>query len=72
MAAQWRKSSYSGAANDEQCVEVGRLEGGFTVGVRDSKGASDGPSDEASGGVVRLSRFELGALVAELKARPVR
>ncbi|WP_075900770.1 DUF397 domain-containing protein [Actinomadura sp. CNU-125] len=30
----WRKSSHSGAINDEACVEVADLSGG--VGVRDS------------------------------------
>ncbi|WP_192759590.1 DUF397 domain-containing protein [Actinomadura algeriensis] len=35
----WRKSSHSGAINDEACVEVADLPSG--VGVRDSK-APDG------------------------------
>ncbi|MBD2893314.1 hypothetical protein amrb99_22350 [Actinomadura sp. RB99] len=37
---QWRKSSYSGGANDEQCVELGRLSPG--IGVRDSKNPNGG------------------------------
>ncbi|MBO2447427.1 DUF397 domain-containing protein [Actinomadura barringtoniae] len=36
----WRKSSYSGSATDEACIEVAQLEGG--IGVRDSK-APHGP-----------------------------
>ncbi|WUI02406.1 DUF397 domain-containing protein [Spirillospora sp. NBC_00431] len=35
MTISWRKSSYSGAATDEVCVEVGDLISG--VGIRDSK-----------------------------------
>ncbi|MEW2354450.1 DUF397 domain-containing protein [Spirillospora sp. NPDC029432] len=35
MIVQWRKSSYSGGADDKACVEVGRHAQG--VGVRDSK-----------------------------------
>ncbi|WP_329522111.1 DUF397 domain-containing protein [Spirillospora sp. NBC_01491] len=35
MTEKWRKSSYSGGANDATCVEVAGLVGG--VGVRDSK-----------------------------------
>jgi hypothetical protein len=37
MAVQWRKSSYTGGANDNQCVELGRLAPGIGIGVRDSK-----------------------------------
>ncbi len=40
MTIQWRKSSYSGGVNDEQCVELGRLAPG--VGVRDSKDPGGG------------------------------
>ncbi|MFI0372385.1 DUF397 domain-containing protein [Actinomadura sp. 1N219] len=38
MTISWRKSSYSGAATDEMCVEVGDLISG--VGIRDSKNPS--------------------------------
>ncbi|WP_173098317.1 DUF397 domain-containing protein [Actinomadura verrucosospora] len=42
MTVQWRKSSYTGGANDEQCVELGRLAPGAGIGVRDSKAPEDG------------------------------
>ncbi|MFI0485375.1 DUF397 domain-containing protein [Actinomadura sp. 9N215] len=35
MIVQWRKSTHSGGADDQHCVELGRLASG--VGVRDSK-----------------------------------
>ncbi|MFG1856040.1 DUF397 domain-containing protein [Actinomadura geliboluensis] len=35
MTLVWRKSSYSGGANDSACVEAAALRGG--VGIRDSK-----------------------------------
>lgn len=35
MTVRWRKSSRSGAINDEACVEVAGLSGG--IGIRDSK-----------------------------------
>ena len=62
MTVQWRKSSYSGTANDDVCVELGRLEDG--VGVRDSK-------DPGAGHLV-LSAAGFAGLVEELKRRPVR
>lgn len=40
MTVRWRKSSYTGSANDDHCVEVGRLTQG--IGVRDSKNPSHG------------------------------
>ncbi|RAY12610.1 DUF397 domain-containing protein [Actinomadura craniellae] len=40
MTVQWRKSSHSGGADDEHCVEAGRLAPG--IGVRDSKNPSGG------------------------------
>ena len=40
MTLNWRKSSYSGGANDEKCVEVARLPEG--VAVRDSKHPEQG------------------------------
>ncbi|WP_433146418.1 DUF397 domain-containing protein [Actinomadura nitritigenes] len=39
---QWRKSSYSGGANDNQCVELGRLAPEVGIGVRDSKNPDGG------------------------------
>ena len=40
MIVQWRKSSYTGGVNDNQCVELGRLTSG--IGVRDSKNPDGG------------------------------
>ncbi|MFB4318415.1 DUF397 domain-containing protein [Actinomadura sp. 21ATH] len=57
MSKQWRKSSHSGGANDEHCVEVGRLAQG--MGVRDSK------SPEA--GHLSLTSDQFAELVAGIK-----
>ncbi|MEV5824298.1 DUF397 domain-containing protein [Spirillospora sp. NPDC052242] len=43
MIVRWRKSSYTGGANDNQCVELGRLAQG--IGVRDSKNPAGGHLD---------------------------
>ncbi|MBO2458008.1 DUF397 domain-containing protein [Actinomadura violacea] len=40
MTVHWRKSSHSGTATDEVCVELGRLDQG--IGVRDSKDPDGG------------------------------
>ncbi|TYK52543.1 DUF397 domain-containing protein [Actinomadura decatromicini] len=40
MIVQWRKSSHSGGADDQHCVEVGRLAPG--VAMRDSKAPGSG------------------------------
>ncbi|WP_253878707.1 DUF397 domain-containing protein [Actinomadura rupiterrae] len=53
----WRKSSYTGGANDEHCVELGRL--GSGVGVRDSK--------DVAGGHLRVSLGEFAGLLDVLK-----
>ncbi|QWF84289.1 DUF397 domain-containing protein [Amycolatopsis sp. CA-230715] len=37
----WRKSSYSGGANNDNCVEVG-LTGAAIIAVRDSKAPHSG------------------------------
>ncbi|TMR40736.1 DUF397 domain-containing protein [Actinomadura geliboluensis] len=57
MAVQWRKSSYSGGVNDEQCVELGRLAPG--VGVRDSK--------DSGGGHLTLSVAQFAVLIEQVK-----
>ncbi|MFD0856868.1 DUF397 domain-containing protein [Actinomadura adrarensis] len=62
MIVQWRKSSYSGGANDEHCVELGRLEQG--IGVRDSK--------NPEGGHLTLTSGDFGALLAWIKRHPER
>ncbi|NVI87523.1 DUF397 domain-containing protein [Actinomadura sp. BRA 177] len=41
MTEQWRKSSYSGGANDATCVELARLSTG--IGIRDSKDPDNSP-----------------------------
>ncbi|MFC4910021.1 DUF397 domain-containing protein [Actinomadura gamaensis] len=56
---RWRKSTYSGGVNDEQCVELGRLGGG--VGVRDSK--------DVAGGHIRVSLGEFAGVLDVLKRR---
>ncbi|MUN38588.1 DUF397 domain-containing protein [Actinomadura litoris] len=57
MSVHWRKSSYSGGADDQHCVELGRLSSG--VGVRDSK--------DPAGGHIRLTPVRFAVLVARLK-----
>jgi len=57
MSVQWRKSSYSGGADDQHCVELGRLSSG--VGVRDSK--------HPEGGHISLTPARFAGLVARLK-----
>ncbi|MFE9105230.1 DUF397 domain-containing protein [Actinomadura geliboluensis] len=62
MAVQWRKSSYSGGVNDEQCVELGRLAPG--VGVRDSK--------DPDRGHLTLSVAQFAVLIEQIKQHRVR
>ncbi|MEV5824783.1 DUF397 domain-containing protein [Spirillospora sp. NPDC052242] len=57
MTVQWRKSSYSGTANDDVCVELGRLEQG--VGLRDSK--------DPGAGHITVTPEALAAIFAEIK-----
>ncbi|WP_329522392.1 DUF397 domain-containing protein [Spirillospora sp. NBC_01491] len=58
----WRKSSYSGTANDDVCVELGRLAAGAHVGVRDSK--------NPEGGHLSLTPTEFATLITKLKQHP--
>ncbi|MDL4774796.1 DUF397 domain-containing protein [Actinomadura xylanilytica] len=58
----WRKSSYSGTADDDVCVELGLLAAGAGIGVRDSK--------NPAGGHLTLSPTEFAALVTDLKQHP--
>ena len=61
MRTDWRKSSRSGAINDEACVEVAELFDG--VGIRDSKDPEGGRlivSGDAFGSL--LQRIKEGAL----------
>ncbi|MFF5265266.1 DUF397 domain-containing protein [Actinomadura viridis] len=57
VAHNWRKSSASGDATDEACVEVAGL--GGAVGVRDSKDPDGGRlavGGAAFGGLVRKNK----------------
>lgn len=57
MTVHWRKSSYTGGANDEHCVELGRLSPG--IGLRDSKAPDRG--------YFSVTEAQLGGLVARIK-----
>ncbi|WP_168221269.1 DUF397 domain-containing protein [Actinomadura sp. WMMA1423] len=59
MMIQWRKSSYSGSANDDVCVELGRLAPGTEIGVRDSK--------DPDGGRLALSPAQFAGLIKQIK-----
>ncbi|MEU5992267.1 DUF397 domain-containing protein [Spirillospora sp. NPDC047418] len=62
MMVQWRKSSYSGGANDQHCVELGQLSPG--VGVRDSK--------DPGGGHLILSVVQFAGLIEQVKRHSAR
>lgn len=62
MTVQWRKSSYSGGANDQHCVELGRLSPG--VGVRDSQ--------DPGGGHLTLSVAQFADLIERVKQHTAR
>ncbi len=64
MAVQWRKSSFSGSANDDVCVELGRLGSGAGIGVRDSK--------DPDRGHLTLSGAQFAGLIEQVKRRPSR
>jgi hypothetical protein len=59
MIVKWRKSSYSGSANDDVCVELGRLAPGTEIGVRDSK--------NPDGGHLTLSPTQFASLIDQIK-----
>ncbi|MBO2458009.1 DUF397 domain-containing protein [Actinomadura violacea] len=59
MTVEWRRSSYSGGANDNQCVELGRLAPGAGIGVRDSK--------DPDGGHLALTSAQFTNLIARIK-----
>jgi hypothetical protein len=57
MTLQWRRSSYTGGANDDRCVEVARLASG--IAVRDSKHPERGHLELSAGafaGLLTLAR----------------
>ncbi|GLZ04322.1 hypothetical protein Acsp03_17880 [Actinomadura sp. NBRC 104412] len=62
MIVQWRKSSHTGGANDEHCVELAPHEQG--IWVRDSK--------NPDGGHLSFTSAEFGALVSWIKRHPER
>lgn len=64
MNVKWRTSSYTGGANDTQCVELGRLGRGAGIGVRDSK--------DPDGGRLTLSVAEFARLIEQVKQYPAR
>lgn len=64
MSVQWRKSTHSGGADDEHCVELGRLAPGTGIGVRDSK--------DPDGEHLTLSVAEFASLIEQVKQRPAR
>ncbi|MFF5264840.1 DUF397 domain-containing protein [Actinomadura viridis] len=57
MNVRWRKSSRSGSATDEACVEVAGLAG--AVGVRDSK--------DPDGDRLAVSAAAFGTMVRKIK-----
>ncbi|MEV0660844.1 DUF397 domain-containing protein [Actinomadura luteofluorescens] len=59
MIVKWRKSSYTGGANDNQCVELGRLTPGAGIGVRDSK--------DPDAGHLTLSAALFASLIERIK-----
>lgn len=59
MIVKWRKSSYTGGANDNQCVELGRLAPEAGIGVRDSK--------DPDGGHLVLSGTRFASLIEQIK-----
>lgn len=59
MSAQWHKSSYSGGADDQHCVELGRLAPGVGLGVRDSK--------DPDAGHLTLTAAQFAALLTRIK-----
>ncbi|TDD35971.1 DUF397 domain-containing protein [Actinomadura sp. KC06] len=64
MPVQWRKSSYSGAANDDACVELGRLAPQVGIGVRDSK--------DPDGSHLTLTVSQFAGLLEQIKQDPAR
>jgi hypothetical protein len=62
MPVQWRKSSHTGGASDDFCVELARLDQG--IGVRDSK--------NPEGGRLTFTPAEFGVLLSWIKQQPER
>ncbi|TDC59779.1 DUF397 domain-containing protein [Actinomadura sp. GC306] len=64
MIVQWRKSTHSGGADDEHCVELGRLAPEAGIGVRDSK--------DPDGGHLALTAAQFASLIEQVKRHPAR
>ncbi|MFG2090397.1 MULTISPECIES: DUF397 domain-containing protein [unclassified Spirillospora] len=64
MIVQWRKSTHSGGADDEHCVELGRLAPGAGIGVRDSK--------DPDGGHLTLSVAQFAGLIEQVRRHSTR
>ncbi|MES9537548.1 DUF397 domain-containing protein [Actinomadura sp. NPDC000600] len=64
MMIQWRKSSYSGTANDDVCVELAQLAPGAGIGIRDSK--------DPDGGHLTLSATQFADLIEQIKQASAR
>ena len=59
MSVQWRKSTHSGGADDQHCVELGRLAPEVGIGLRDSK--------DPDGGHLVLSGGQFAGLIEKIK-----
>ncbi|GAA2152697.1 DUF397 domain-containing protein [Actinomadura napierensis] len=59
---KWRKSSFSGGADDQHCAQLGRLAPEVGIGVRDSK--------NPGGGHLTLTSTEFAALLTRIKRAP--
>lgn len=64
MIVKWRKSSFSGGADDQHCVELGRLAPEVGIGVRDSK--------NPDGGHLTLTPAQFTDIIDQLKRRTER
>ncbi|CNG76891.1 Domain of uncharacterised function (DUF397) [Mycobacterium tuberculosis] len=64
MIVQWRKSTHSGGADDEHCVELGRLAPAAGIAVRDSK--------DPEAGHLTLSVAQFADLIQQVKQYPER
>ncbi|MEU8344032.1 DUF397 domain-containing protein [Spirillospora sp. NPDC048832] len=64
MNVQWRKSTHSSGVDDQHCVELGRLEPGAEIGVRDSK--------DPDGGHLALALAQFADLIEQVKRLPTR
>lgn len=60
MIVQWRKSTHSGGADDQHCVELGRLSSG--IGAQDSK--------DPGGGHLTLTAAQFAGLLEQIKDHP--